>query len=63
MAPPDHKLRDHPVQRRPAFHWRETGFAKQQGSPAMAFLLRAGRPERVFEQVVTPWHQCNNYYF
>jgi hypothetical protein len=51
MAPSDHKRRDHPVERPPAFHWRETGFA------------RAGRPERVYEQVVTPWHQCNNYYF
>jgi hypothetical protein len=36
-----------------------------KGSPAMADLLSA-RSRRVgegVEQVVTPWHQCNNYYF
>src|SRR5262249_36874920 len=41
--------------------------ATGRGKRAPQWALSEGpgrvRPEREFARVVTPWHQCNNYYF
>ncbi len=62
-GPANRKLRD----RTRGARWHSTPVAGNRGGTTPQRTISHGRrrvrPEQLFEPVVTPWHQCNNYYF